>query len=224
MVRYVDLERTDVTVKVLDWIDQMRGRNSVLGEHKVMMTVGETLKEYKETIPSSVKSLPTVTLNNKCRDYSKYDYRYKNIERYPSYYDEKENSVVLCTNIIRDTYRLRENVVREMLFGVWYNKYIEDSGMLHSPDEKMMIACMRGCKESLKMYVYKTESLSGHSGVEGFEEEATRKERLSKMTFTCGKYMFRHRHMNRHKYPPDVYNRFVGRLSRDLFDMYYHAI
>lgn len=168
MVKVLDFERGDVTVKLLHYLQDLRTRGSLIKHDKIMELLKECIQEKKSYIEAvgGIQKMPKIILKSQCKDSSKYSNQWKNYDYLPAYYSKETHSINICTDRIRHEKKLQENFIRELYVGT-----LPDTFNL-SPDENLAKACYNGCLESLKYYTNDQKSLDA-------------------MTKTCTKYLFR---------------------------------
>jgi hypothetical protein len=168
MVKILDFERTDPTVRFLKYLEAWRNRGSLLPHDKIMKVLQDTIKEQGEYIDrlGGVEKMPSIVLKGRCSDSNKYKDSWKNVAHFPAYFDRSSHSIVLCVGLIRHETKLKENFVREF-YGATFPAV---SGL--SPDENLARACYRGCLESMRVYTSDNKQLDA-------------------MARTCTKYMFK---------------------------------
>lgn len=168
MVKVLDFEKSDVTVKLIHFLQDLRTRGSLIKHDRILDLIRQCILERKSYIEAvgGMKQMPNIILKSKCKDVSKYANKWMNYESLPAFYNRDDHSISICTDKIRHEKKLQENFVREL-----YVATMPDSFNL-SPDENMAKACYNGCLESLKLYTTDDKALDG-------------------MTKTCTKYLFR---------------------------------
>lgn len=148
MVKVFDMERTDVTVQLLNYLEAWRNRGSLLKHERIMRVLQECIKQQKDYIHNvgGLNAMPKVILKSNCSDSMKYKDSWKNLTHFPAYFESHNNSIVLCTGMIRHESKLKENFLRELYVATFPGA----PGL--SPDENLARSCYKGCLESMKVY------------------------------------------------------------------------
>lgn len=155
MVKTFDMERTDVTVIVLEKLGKLRNQGSLLATPVILRTLQECIKDRLPYIEQAggLSFMPSIVLKSRCKDKSRYSREWRNFEYLPAEYDFKNHSINLCTDHIRHPDKIKENFVRELIVGTY------PPAMGLSPEENLARACYQGCKESLSSYTKDQKAL-----------------------------------------------------------------
>ena len=147
MVKVVDMQRNDLTVRFLLWLESYRNSASRLETDAVLQAVRQSISDNMPAVEKfgGIGRMPAVVFHHRCRDDGR-----TGVDFFPVYFRQADDSINVCLDRLKDEAKTAEHFIREL----YVARLPAASGL--TADENRMRSCFVACRESLAVYKFES--------------------------------------------------------------------